>query len=364
MTRSLSWRALLAGSALAAACFGVLRAAETPQPERTTLYVFGTLVEITIEGASKSASQAAMSEIGQLLQRVHREWHAWDRGALVGLNTAIAEGQAAEIPSDLSEVLQEGQHLACLSGGLFEPAIGGLIGLWGFHADTPPTGAAPDPAQIAQIVGKHPSIADLRFDDPKAWSQNTAVQLDLGGYAKGAALDLAAEMLKARGIENAVLNAGGDVNVIGTHSDRPWRVAIRDPFVWGAVASIQLGAGEVLYTSGNYERYFEQDGQRFAHIIDPRSGWPVQEIVSVSVLGQDGAFADAAATALSVAGPDLWPQVAADMGVEAVLMITDDGRMLASPAMASRLEPVGDEFPTPLDIVPLLERRALDCPND
>ncbi|MEY8880782.1 FAD:protein FMN transferase [Donghicola sp. XS_ASV15] len=363
MTRSLTWKAVLAGSALAAACFGVLRAAEAPQPERTTLYVFGTLVEITIEGAPKSASRAAMAEIGHLFQSVHRDWHAWDGGALVGLNSAIAEGQAAAIPKDLSEVLQEGQHLACLSGGLFEPAIGAVIGLWGFHGDTP-TGAAPDPAQIAQIVAKHPSIAELEFDDGEAWSQNAAVQLDLGGYAKGAALDLAAQMMQARGIENAVLNAGGDVKVIGTHNDRPWRVAIRDPFVWGAVASIQLGAGEVLYTSGNYERYFEQDGQRFSHIIDPRSGWPVQEIVSVSVLGRDGALADAAATALSVAGADLWPQVAADMGVESVLMITDAGRMLVSPKMAARLEPVDDEFPAPLDIVPLPKARALGCMND
>ncbi|MEX5729949.1 thiamine biosynthesis lipoprotein [Rhodovulum iodosum] len=335
-----------------------VRAARVEQVHRETLYVFGTLVEIEIRGERRDTARAATTSVGRLLQSLHHDWHAWRPGALGDLNAAIAAGDAGNVDDRLAGVLRTGRRLACQSGGLFDPAIGGLIGLWGFHADTPPEGAPPARAEIEALLAARPRMTDLQIEGTRVRSANPAVQLDLGGFAKGAALDLAAADLRARGIENAVLNAGGDVNVLGTHGDRPWRVAIRDPFVWGAVGAVSLRPGEVLYTSGNYERYFEHDGERFAHIIDPRTGYPVREIVSVSVLDTDGARADAAATALSVAGRAGWPRVAAAMGVSAVLMITDSGALLATPAMADRLDPAGEAFPEPVEIVPLPARAA------
>ena len=244
---------------------------------------------------------------------------------------------------------------------MFEPAIGALIGLWGFHQDTAPDGTLPDRGRIAQLTAANPRMTDLRLTLNRVSSANPAVQLDLGGFAKGAALDLAGRRLAALGIRDAVLNAGGDVNVYGRHGSRPWRVAIRNPFDWGAVAAVQLAPGEVLFTSGNYERFFEAGGLRFAHILDPRTGQPVQGVVSVSVLDTQGLRADAAATALAVAGQADWPQVAADMGVSAVLMITDDGRQLATPAMATRLEPVPGIALEPVQVVALPAARDPGC---
>ena len=335
---------------------GVVAAMRTPGDRddlRETVYVFGTLVEIVIRDAPGDEARAAMTRLARLARELHRDWHAWQPGMLTSVNEAIAEGRTGTADARLATLLRKGRQLACESGGLFDPAIGDLIGLWGFHADTPPEGAPPSAAEIAALVEARPRMTELRIDGTRISSTNPALQLDLGGFAKGAALDLMAETLKGAGIANAVLNAGGDVNVMGTHGDRPWRVAIRDPFVWGAVAAVSLRPGEVLYTSGNYERYFEHDGQRFAHIIDPRTGYPVREIVSVSVLGTDGTRSDAAATALSVAGRAAWPQVAAAMGTDAVLMIADDGAMFATPAMRQRLEPVSTDFPAPITTVPL-----------
>lgn len=331
---------------------------------RETLYVFGTLVEVEIRGVPRDKAMEGTAEVGRLLQDLHRDWHAWRPGALGDLNAAIAHGKPLTVDDRLAGVLREGQRLSCASEGLFDPAIGGLIGLWGFHADTPPQGAPPAPDAIAAYLSARPRMTDLTLDGPHVASANPAVQLDLGGFAKGAALDLAASRLRALGIENAVLNAGGDVNVMGTHGDRPWRVAIRDPFVWGAVGAVSLRPGEVLYTSGNYERFFEHDGTRFAHIIDPRTGYPVREIVSVSVLDTNGARADAAATALSVAGRADWARIAANMGVSAVLIITDTGVMLATPAMMARLDPAGDGFPETPQVVSLPSRIAPpECRN-
>lgn len=351
-----------AAAALVVAAALALRPGESAQPWRETLYVFGTLVEIEIRGTSPERARVAGEAVARQLDVWHHDWHAWKPGELDDLNAAIASGQAGRVDNTLLSVLDEGARLSCLSDGMFEPAIGNLITLWGFHQDTVPSGARPTRAAIHTLEKAAPNLNDLHVVNGAILSENPVVSLDLGGYAKGVALDLAGEMLAASGIENAVLNAGGDVNVLGHHDDRPWRVAIRDPFVWGAVAAINLAGGEVLYTSGNYERYFDHDGQRYAHIIDPNSGWPVQDVVSVSVLAQNGALADAAATALSVAGDD-WPRIAGRMGADAVLVIKGDGTMEATTAMAERLD-WPDDAPTTLRLIdPILPAAAPDCPG-
>ncbi|MCA0920191.1 FAD:protein FMN transferase [Pseudooceanicola nanhaiensis] len=347
-------RLLMAGIAVLALALpaGLLRA--RPEAElHQTAYVFGTLVEIVIRDTDPAEARAAAADLGALFQELHNEWHAWRPGAVTTLNEAIARGEAADVLPRVADLVTRAQALSAASGGRFEPGIGRLIGLWGFHQDTPPEGAPPAPAEVARLRDAHPSIADLRVEGTRITSTNAMVSLDFGGFAKGAALALARDHLAARGIRDAVLNAGGDVTVMGRHGARPWRVAIRDPFVWGAIASVELAPGESLYTSGNYERFFESGGIRFAHILDPATGAPVQEIVSVSVLDSDPARADAAATALAVAGRADWPAVASAMGVSAVLMIAQDGAMMASPAMAARLAPVGAAFPTPLRVVAL-----------
>ena len=325
---------------------GLVRASQPAPVHSETLYVFGTLVEVIIYGEREPLARAAIAALDRDFRRYHRDWHAWDKGGELGrLNDAITRGESFEASPELTALLHQGQELSIASGGLFEPAIGGLIGLWGFHDDLPPEGPLPEPAAIDSLVAAHPQMSDLSFDGNRITSANPLVRLDLGGYAKGAALDLAAQTLARRGISNAVLNAGGDINVLGTHGARDWLVAIRDPFGWGAVAALAARPGEVVYTSGNYERFIEQDEERFSHIIDPRSGWPVREIVSATVLDTNGARADAAATALSVAGPDHWAETARAMGIDAALLIDQSGGMMATPAMAARLEavPGGDK---------------------
>lgn len=355
-------RAFGAAAVTVVAVFGAVHATQRDADVRETFYLFGTLVEVEINGVAEMKAQSAMNQVGQLLQGLHRDWHAWRPGELEDLNAAIAAGQSFTVDDRLAAVLQQGRALSCASGGLFDPAIGALIETWGFHADTPPEGAPPSAEAVAALVAHHPQMTDLTISGDELRSDNPAVQLDLGAYAKGAALDLAEASLRAAGIEDAVLNAGGGVQVMGRHGSRPWRVAIRDPFQWGVVAALSLRPGEALHTSGNYERYFEQGGVRFSHIIDPRTGFPVQGIVSVSVLDTNGARADAAATALSVAGREAWPAVAAAMGVRAVLMISDEGEIFATPEMAARLEPVSGGFPAPIREVALpAPPPAADC---
>ena len=166
---------------------------------------------------------------------------------------------------------------------LFNPAIGGLIALWGFHADTPQS-RVPDAAAIAGWVKRQPRMGDLHIEHNAVWSDNPAVQLDLGGYAKGRALDDAVTILKQHGIQNALVNIGGNVIALGQHGDRPWRVGIQHPRKAGTLATLDLRDGEAIGTSGDYQRYFEVGGQRYCHLIDPRSGWPASGMQSVTIL--------------------------------------------------------------------------------
>ncbi|CCQ72919.1 FAD:protein FMN transferase [Magnetospira sp. QH-2] len=316
---------------------GLTGCEKTPGIHKETLYVFGTLVEISLYDVAPEKAAAVVGELNQTFRKMHEDWHAWKPGALTELNSAIARGETVETLPSIIALIERSRELSQLSGGLFNPAIGHLVGLWGFHQDDLPKGSLPDFDRIKERVAANPTMDDLILDGTQVASRNPLVKLDFGAFAKGVALDEAVRILKSRGITNAIVNAGGDLNVIGRPGDRAWKVGIRHPVDWGVIASVDLADGEVLYTSGNYERFREHEGIRYAHIIDPRTGMPVTHIVSASVLHRDGGLADAAATALSVAGPPGWEKVAEAMGLDHVLLVDDNGTVYATPAMIKRV---------------------------
>jgi thiamine biosynthesis lipoprotein len=309
-----------------------------PVEHKYKLYVFGTLVEFILYDVEKDKADTVIAELSERFQHMHRDWHAWKPGELTALNQAIRDGKPMTVSNSLIAELQKARQFEQKSDGLFNPAIGALISLWGFHADDKPTGPPPDKERIKQLVDAHPRLEDLTISGNTVSSRNRWVQFDFGGFAKGSALDWAAQTLKKNGINNAVLNAGGDLNVIGRHGARPWKIGIRHPKHWGIVASVDLGPDEVLYTSGNYHRFLEHEGLRYSHILDPRTGWPVDHIVSSSVIHSNGALADAAATALSVAGPKDWLRIARRMQLDEILLVDNKGGLYMTPKMQKRLK--------------------------
>ena len=311
---------------------------EKPAEEyKETLYVFGTLVEVTLRGVEEDKAREAVAELGHGFQKMHKDWHAWKPGELVTINQAIAKGQTAKASPFLLPLIKQAKELHQSSQGLFDAGIGAIVGAWGFHADDLPKGSTPPLDEIRALAAKKPSMADVMIDGDQVSSSNPAVSMDFGGFGKGVALDWAVARLKARGIKTAILSAGGDVNTLGQPKDRLWKVAIRHPKHWGVIASVELKGGENLHTSGNYQRFREHEGIRYAHILDPRTGMPVDHIVSASVISENGGLADAAATALSVAGAEAWPQIAQSMGIQYVLLIDDKGTAYMNPAMQKRL---------------------------
>lgn len=326
--------------------FAIMALSGCDQPSRDhkeTIYIFGTLVEFVIRDADPEDARAAVASIEREFQRMQKDWHAWKPGELVRVNDAISRGQSIRVSPFLLPLIRQARTLATDSGDLFNPAIGALIEAWGFHADDRPERAPPSENLIRTLVSRQPSMANIEITGDLLTSSNTFVQLDFGGFAKGVALDRAMSMLRDLGFSNAIVNAGGDLNIMGSAGDRPWRVGIRHPANRGLIASIDLHDNENLYTSGNYYRYLEHEGVKYSHIIDPRNGMPVRHIVSASVIHADGAVADAAATALSVAGPKDWHRIARQMGIKLALLVDADGTIYANPEMVKRIKFINDK---------------------
>ena len=317
----------------------MLAACSSPPLVQQQAYVFGTLVEVSVYGAPEAQAQQAIAAVLTRFDALHRQLHAWQPSDLSRLNAALAQGQRVAVTPELAAMLRDARTLSIQSGDLFNPAIGGLIALWGFHADAPQA-KVPAAAAITSWVKAAPRMGNLHIENNTVWSDSPAVQLDLGGYAKGLALDEAVTILKAHGIHNALVNIGGNVIALGVHGDRPWRVGIQHPRKPGTLATLDLHDGEAVGTSGDYQRFFEADGRRYSHLIDPRTGRPAPDMQSVTILVQGahaGTRSDALSKPLFIDGPARLAENASRQGVTEYLAVDGTGQLLISSAMKTRL---------------------------
>lgn len=287
--------------------------------------------------ADKTVADAASSHLFAYFDAKHKEWHAWEPGKLSELNEQLTSGKWITTDSSLFNLVKLAKTASEMTNHLFNPAIGKLIASWGFHSNDLPL-APPAQSKIDSILAMHPSMDNIIIDDNKLRGNNPDIKLDLGAIAKGYAVSEAIQMLRKTGISHALINAGGDLCGIGDQGDRRWRIGIRDPSGEGILASIELDNNECVFTSGDYERYFNYQGKKYHHIIDPRDGYPAQQSTSVTVLHENGAIADAASTALFIAGPDGWQEIAKKMGIHAVMMVDREGRIILSPSMHERIQ--------------------------
>jgi len=352
---NLSW--VLISSLLVALLTGC-RGAE---PIYTTRFpAFGTLVDLSIVGVDRTRAERASELLEQDFAYMHQAWHAWEPGPLGRVNRLVAEEDAFAAPPSVLPLIRKSQVLAEQTGNRFNPAIGHLVDLWGFHTDSPKCRPPPERARIERLVAAAPRMSDVQVNGLLMRSDNPAVKLDFGAIGKGYGIDLAMEHLRELGIANAILNAGGDARAVGDRGGQPWRVAIRRPG-GGVLGVITVSGDESLFTSGDYDRNFIYEGRTYHHIIDPRTGYPAEGARSVTVAHTDATTADAAATALFVAGPEGWYRLARRMGIRYVLLVDSEGTLHMNPAMAERFDGVHEavkiELSPPL-IEPTREARA------
>ncbi|NOT17707.1 MAG: FAD:protein FMN transferase [Sulfuriferula sp.] len=319
----------------------VLAGCSQPQTYSQESYVFGTRVEITIYGAPQALAARVTKQVLRDFDEMHHTLHAWEPGTLSRMNAVFALSPVpAAIAPGMIPIIQDATRYSVQSGGTFNPAIGNLIKLWGFQSDHFEA-KLPDPAAIKKLLAERPQMQDIVLDGIMFHSTNPAVRLDLGGYAKGYALDIAAAYLRSQGIKNALINIGGNIMAIGQHGDRPWRVGIQHPRKPSPIALLDLRDGEAVGTSGDYQRYFELGGKRYCHIIDPHTGWPAQGVQAVTVLippsTHAGTLSDVASKPIFIAGVAGWQAAAQKMGVQDVMLIDAAGKVYMTDAMKKRL---------------------------
>ncbi|VAW79599.1 FAD:protein FMN transferase [hydrothermal vent metagenome] len=309
------------------------------------LLAFGTYIELMVTAVSKNKANQFKKLVHTQFSTMHRQWHSTDNSLLSTLNQGLSKRHWVPLPQSIRTLLIRSKQLSMLSHHRFNPAIGRLVNLWGFNNSLKLRSMPPTKNDINKLIQLKPQMDDLEFKKNLIRSRNAAVQLDFGAIAKGYAIDRVTVMLKQQGFKNFIINAGGDLKAIGRHPSRAWRIAIRNPANKSQViAGIVINNEEAVFTSGDYERYFIHQGIRFHHILNPLDGQPVHHTRSVTVIHTDATLADAAATALFIAGPKHWPSVAKKMGLKYVMLIDRNEVIHLSQAMKQRIQLFNHKF--------------------
>ena len=248
------------------------------------------------ERAAREAIAAAFAEIQQVNNLVS---YYLESSEISRLNAAPA-GERVHLSQTTLDVLRRAQEISELAGGSFDITAAPLIKLW---KQTIATGELPD---AAALESARDAVGYTKLELGDTWAMKTAdgVRVDLGGIAKGFAVDRAIAALKRKGITGALVAIAGDGYALGNQANgRAWRIGIRNPSALEERIGDVLELSDKAYsTSGDYEQYIEIGGVRYAHIIDPRTGQPAHQAASVTIIADDSATADSLATAVSVLG--------------------------------------------------------------
>ncbi len=331
MKRSRLIYALLVLSVFGLLAIGIFRAQHGGELYTYSRILMGTVVEITLREDAPEAASAAFDEIARLeaIFTTYRKDSELSR-----INAAAPE--PVRVSPEVAEAVELAFRVCELTDGAFDPTVGPLVRLWNFSEG----GRVPRKEELEQalaFVGCH----NIRLDKDAmtvALSRK-GVSLDLGGIAKGYIVDKALEVLKERGIEWAIINAGGDVTFYSVDPSERFRVGIRHPDrADGLLGTILVGSGSVA-TSGDYERYFIKDGVRYHHILDPRTGMPARGLRSVTVVSKEAYLADALATAIFVMGKDKGLELAEKMEGLDALVVDEAGGVYTTSGLEGVFEP-------------------------
>ncbi|MBN1140974.1 MAG: FAD:protein FMN transferase [Deltaproteobacteria bacterium] len=318
--------------AVAAAVFGIRQwTSSRPQELRESRILMDTVVEITVIGAQGGAARKAVEAAFREMERIEALTSFFREGSDPRRLAAVT---GAELAPETAEIIALGLKVSAASGGAFDMTLGRLKEVWKIEGDPP---RVPEPEEIREaLVG---SGADaLRLEGRRLTKKLARTSVDLGGIAKGYAIDGAIEVLRRAGIRHAVVNAGGDLRLLGDRNGQPWRIAVQHPRQRDRFLGRLLIADLAVVTSGDYERFFEKDGVRYHHLFDPRTGYPARASQSVTVLAETAMLADALATAAFVLGPQEGLALLERFpGVEG-LIVGSDGRPATTAGFEKRIE--------------------------
>lgn len=318
---------------------GIAGCAKQDPVSRGKLTAFDTTIEITLIGVGRQRAAEVTRILEGEMRNLEEAWHAWRPSPLTRMNSLINEGGSPfAAPPSVLPLLRFSKSLSESSDDLFNPAIGHLIRAWGFQGRPADCMRPPSPDLIDEVVKARPSMRDVTINGFRVSSSNPMVKLDFREIQKGFAVDQAIARLQELGIQNASINVEGNLRAIGSRDGRPWSVPVRGPERGGILATLQILGNEAAFTTATYKTNFAWEGRLYHDVIDPRTGYPVEETTSVTVLHPNASTADAAATALFIAGPRDWHRVAKKMGIRYVMLTDSEGRVHMNPEMQARVK--------------------------
>jgi len=297
-----------------------------------------TFVEIKAYGANaKRASEAAFVEI----ERVNNLLNNYDPNSEISQANKSAGQKAVAVSPETLEALAVAKYYGTLSGGALDITVGPLLKLWGFAQEEPGITAGPPPPNKLDQTMQLVDYRLIRLDAIKGTIRlvKRGMWIDTGSFGKGYIIDRTASVLKIQGITRALITAGGTIMALGKKpSGGSWLVGIRHPREEGKLlGSIPL-ENQAISTSGDYERFYRYKGRRICHIIDPRSGQPVESVQGISVMAPTAMASDALSTALFVLGAQKGLSLVKNLpGVEAMI-IDQDGKQHLSPGWPTRID--------------------------
>lgn len=314
------------------------------ESETRTVYAMDTVMNLTVYGENAAAA----------LESAEKELHTLDEAVLsrtaegselYALNTS--NGETVEYGADdiLPALIETALTISDATDGAFDPTLAPVLDAWGFTKDERRVPSADELKELLSHTGCGKVALEKTAD---GWTVTLldGAQLDLGGIAKGYAGDAVRTVLAEFGVTSAVIDLGGDVGLLGAKPDgSDWRVAVKDPADPSKFLGVLTAADTFVVTSGIYERGFEENGVRYHHIIDPKTGKPAESgLVSVTVVCGDGAWADALSTACFVLGEAgslaLRDTLAAEKNLRIeLILVTDDGHVRYTAGLAERFEP-------------------------
>lgn len=317
----------------------VVRLAKPAASFQRQEYVLDDYVTITVYGGDQSrleeAVDAAFSELYRLEGIADRYK---PQSELARVNDAAAAGAVA-VSEDLWAMLAEGREIYESSGGLFDITVGPLIDVWGVTDRAGSGGPPPTDAEVMEAMQKV-GMEKVVLDEGghTVYLSQEGMILDLGGLAKGYAVDLAEKALRENGVESGVINM---ISTSRTMGEKPkgeggpaWVIAISDPRGNGYIGTFCLSGDACVSTSGDYQRFFEYEGVRYHHIIDPRTGRPARGTMAVTVVGgRDGAWSDAMSTAAFIMGYPEGMDWVRDVGGAEALVVDSDGAIHVDPSL-------------------------------
>jgi thiamine biosynthesis lipoprotein len=314
------------------------------KPVKVEDFALGTVIHQEVYGAN---AQKAADEVSSKIKELDALWTINNPGGDINkLNDHAGEGYIELNPETIS-ILKSARKISDLSGGAaFDITVAPLVKAWGVGTENPQVPAADFVKKLVSLVNYQDVLIDEATNS--AGLRMKGQMVDLGGIAKGYIGDLAIEIYKNNGITSAFVNLGGHVVVLGSKPDgSAWRVAIQDPRGQnGAFVGVVSVSDKAVVTSGDYQRYFTENGKRYCHILDPRTGYPADSgLMSVTIVASSSTEADGMSKVF-VLGLDQGMALIERYGKAEAVFITDDKKVYVTPGLQDNfhLEDATNEY--------------------